>query len=385
MKKLFMILPLVMVLCFVSGCQKQEQVERFMENGVEVVVNHLEPYKLRGVPNNLVLEEEFTIDTENDDIAETGLTDIGAYFDIDCQGNIYLNSYQNVEGTIFKFDRDGNFVCSFSRKGQGPGELQGNAFRSLYLSIDHEDNIAVSDRYNKLTIFGSEGDLIEETKINSNTLCTVPLENGNFISYILVLNNRAEYLIQNPLTLFNSQHEEIKELEKQMVPNPLLKKRVKAVYNVLTWSVSKGEIFIGLPERGYEISIYDFEGKLLRKIKKEYKHIPVPEEYKIEFLKSLYDDIKNQYYFPDSMDPFHSFFTDDEGRLFIMTYEKGENPGEYLYDIFNPEGVFICRKSLKVYQDGGGLYAKVKKGLFYCLNEKESGYKELVVYRMSWE
>jgi hypothetical protein len=361
-----------------------------MEDGVEVIVNHLEPYKIMGEPSSLILEEMFTIDTERDDVAEIGLTDIGVYFDVDSQGNIYLNSNENVEGTIFKFDKDGNFICFFARKGQGPGELQARHSLSLYLTIDNKDNIAVSDSYNKLVVFESDGDFIKENKIASNTLCTIPLSNGNFLSYILVLNNRAEFLIQNPLTLFNSQYEEIKELEKQMGPNPLIKNRVKAGYhNILSWGVSNGKIFTGLPERGYDIYVYDFEGRLIRKIKKEYSPIPVTKEYKKEFMKqfeaAMYDDIRNKYYFPDSMPPFHSFFTDADGRLFVMTYEKGRNPGEYMYDIFNPEGVFICRKSMKVYHDGGGHYAKVKKGRFYCLNEKESGFMELVVYNMRWE
>ena len=52
---------------------------------------------------------------------------------------------------------------------------------------------------------------------------------------------------------------------------------------------------------------------------------------------------------------------------------------------FNPEGVFIGRKSLKVFHDESGLYAKMKNDRFYCLNEKDNGYKELKVYKVNWE
>lgn len=55
-----------------------------MEEGVEVVVNHVEPYKLKGEPGNLILLKVLSIDTERDDIAESGLTDIGA-FDVDSE------------------------------------------------------------------------------------------------------------------------------------------------------------------------------------------------------------------------------------------------------------------------------------------------------------
>jgi len=39
--------------------------------------------------------------------------------------------------------------------------------------------------------------------------------------------------------------------------------------------------------------------------------------------------------------PCHSFFTDEQGRLYIMTYKDGENPGEKIFDIFNPDGVLM--------------------------------------------
>jgi len=70
--------------------------------------------------------------------------------------------------------------------------------------------------------------------------------------------------------------------------------------------------------------------------------------------------------------------------LMILT-EKGEKPGEYMYDIFNAEGTFISKKGLNVFHDESGVYARVKDGRFYCLKEKDSGFKELVVYKMKWE
>ncbi len=69
-----------------------------------------------------------------------------------------------------------------------------------------------------------------------------------------------------------------------------------------------------------------------------------------------------------------------------MTYEKNKNPREFVYDIFNPDGIFTGKMSLNNYGGRyGSLPVKVKNNLLYCLNEKESGYKELVVYEMKWE
>jgi hypothetical protein len=382
---LTLLIPLVFSACSPKG----ELPERIMEDGVEVVLNRIEPYTIEGTPGILSLQQEFTIDTERDEIAGLGLTDIGNSFDIDSQGNIYLNGYENADGTIFKFDKEGSFVRSFGRKGQGPGEIQGRNLASLFISVGRDDNIAVSDFGNKLVVFDSEGQLIDEKKIDPDTISIVPLSNGNLLSYIRVMEAGGDFINQNPLTLTNREDEVIKELDKQMVPNPIIGKKLKASYHILSWSIGSGKIFTGFQERGYEISVFDFEGNLLRKIKKEFQPIPIPEEYKTTFMEQfsapIFDDIRSRIYFPDAMPPFHSFFADDEGRLFVMTYEEGGDPSESVYDVFDPDGVCIGRTFFKTLHDEGGVYAKMKSGRLFSLHEKESGYKELVVSKTVWE
>ena len=150
MKKLCIILPLALILCLMVCCKKKEvYVERIMEDGVEVIINHLEPYKIEGKPSSLQLEEIFTIDTENDEIAEIGLTDIQA-FDIDSEGSIYL--FQNhvpTENLVYKFDKNANFVTSFGTMGQGPGEMP----FPIFLPITKKDEIQIKDNRKPLLFF----------------------------------------------------------------------------------------------------------------------------------------------------------------------------------------------------------------------------------------
>ena len=62
-------LVLVVSLLFCCG-PKGEEIQKYMEDGAEVVVNHLEPYEIKGEPSALLLEEEFRIDPEKEEIAE---------------------------------------------------------------------------------------------------------------------------------------------------------------------------------------------------------------------------------------------------------------------------------------------------------------------------
>jgi len=64
--------------------------------------------------------------------------------------------------------------------------------------------------------------------------------------------------------------------------------------------------------------------------------------------------------------------------LFVQTYDEA-NEGSSMYDIFDTNGEFIGRTELEGYQ------VKFKGDRVYCLKQKESGYKELIVYQMIWD
>ena len=103
---------------FIHCGPKQDKVERYIEDGVEVIVNHLDPYKIKGEPSNLILDKEFTIDTESEEMAEIGLSYILS-FDVGSEGSIYFRALKNQDYLVFKFDKNGNFIKRFGQKGQG--------------------------------------------------------------------------------------------------------------------------------------------------------------------------------------------------------------------------------------------------------------------------
>ena len=114
-------LILALLLVLVVGCgQKEPQVEKIMEDGVEVVINHLEPYTLPGEKVSMVLEEECVIDLEDPEVTDRGLYDINV-FAVDSAGNIYLMVVRTKTNHIFKFTQSGELVRAFGPNGNGPG------------------------------------------------------------------------------------------------------------------------------------------------------------------------------------------------------------------------------------------------------------------------
>jgi len=376
MKKLFY---LVLILSLFPCCGPQyEKVDKIMEDGVEVVLNHIEPYKIRGESGNLLLEREFSIDTENEDMLKIGLTDIET-FDVDQDGNIFVIRWRSTENYLFKFDSKGNFIKSFMRFGQGPGEIE---WGGTVLLNPQGEVMAKDPSKRKFLVYDRDGNFLRETHMEK-IYSLIPLENGK---YFISWQDEAPEFLKNHLAICSSEFEDIKELDTLQFPHPVNRRSVVNRDRMID-GISKDRIYIGNPERSYEIRVYDLDGNLLQKIRKEYEPVEVSEEFKKAYFERFPKNFpaRDYYYFTKNWPPYRYLFTDDGGRLFIMTYEEGVNPGEYMYDIFNSDGAFIGRTSLGNVGRSFPFTVRAKNDRLYCVKEKESGYKELVVYKIRWE
>lgn len=364
---------------FLASCAgKDSRVDKVIENGIEVVVNHLEPYKIRGQPSTISLEEVLSIDLEREDLARAGLMG-GGEWDADDDGDMFIVGFKNSENFIYRFDRTGHLTGSFGRRGQGPGELLGPS-----LSGVKGGEIALSDFVGlKYVIYDLDGRVIQERRLGRpDRLC--PLGNGKFVGFGPHPDPAAKTFYYE-LVLRDSDLNELKELDRYEFPSDDSRQ-----VPFFMWRVSGDRIVVANESRGYELWVYDLEGRLIRKIRKEYRPVGVTGEIKKAILGPDYrkSGSSQSKYFPDPLPPLNQFFTDDEGRIFVMTYEPGARPGEYIWDIFNPDGVFIARTALNILWAGlylGSRYTFIKNGHLYYHRVKESGYHELIVCKVTWK
>jgi hypothetical protein len=387
MKKIAVITLGILFLFF--SCQKSQKVKRYTEGGVEVIENGPEPYRINGEPKSLTLEEECVMDFESDEMAKMGIFDLTG-FDVDSEGNIYFSIYTSSGDCIYKFNRQGKFVTSFGRKGQGPGELD----FAYNFSVNAEDRIwAIDDRRGRLKIYRKDGTFEKEIPIKNIIFEIFPLNNGNFLMMEMALPPPLHGFNSFDLLLYNPKFEMTKYLERAHLPTRVERGNY--------WLVSKERIYVGSEQRDYEIRVYNHEGKLIRKIRKKYSPVAIPES-----LQRLYETIienqkkmlppggKIDVSIPKVFPPFQAFFVDSEERLFVKTYETGEGISEYVHDVFDRDGVLIGRKGIRlshfVGQPAERTYAKFKNGLLYCFRNKENGYdnndyEQFVVYKMKWK
>ena len=358
-------------------CGKQEKVDRVIENGVEVVRNKLRPYVIGRVPRNFQVDKRVLIDFQSEEIVKLGIADIRG-FDVDLEGNIYISVFKG-EYCIYKFDPEGSFVISFARKGQGPGEMP----IAKSLIVNDRNEVVVADvAKQKLVFFDNHGMFLKEIGLPHRLARLLPLPDGNYLISIIVQREvPSPFYYLMDLSIYDPDLREIRRLDQLRIPNG-----PGASY----WLRWNDRIYVGSEDRGYDIWVYDLNGRLIRKIKKESAPVKVPEDIRTLW-KSAFESLKLQarssedFRVPQNWPPFEAFFVDDEGRLCVRTFEAGPQKGEYVHDIFDSHGVFIGRKAFDLIFDREFEYVRLKNGKIYGFSENPSGFEQLSVYQLKWE
>ena len=393
MRKMRNIALLMSFLLLFTQCnRKRTQIEKISEDGVEVVVNHREPYSLPGIPAGLTLKEVLLIDTEKDEVLNTGMSTMES-FCLDREGHIYFMMRQSPGNFIYKFDASGKFLISFGRKGQGPGEFEWGGD----ILVDEGNRIMAKDMTKeKFVIFNQDGVLIDEVKIGKNISFLKCLGNNKFLT-TWQERDPLKPVYRNHYCISNDTLSENQDFFRYEFDDTSRSPRYRPRGGTLIIGASDTNIFIGPAAKDYEILVFDLSGKLLRKIRKAYVPVAFPEEDKAILKKALGRSSSGQALlqktdFPAYLPPFRYLFTDDQGRLYVMTNER-EGERNYRYDIFSNEGAFIGRfpfDNVKMnYLQGQKWFDEpidvvVKGDRLYSLREKDSGFKVLTVYKMTW-
>ncbi|MBC7361755.1 MAG: 6-bladed beta-propeller [Candidatus Aminicenantes bacterium] len=319
------------------------------------------------------------LDTGSKDLIDIGLFDIDK-FTVDESGIIYLLNSKNNENMIFLVDKTGIIKRSFGKKGQGPGELENPT--ELFLSPS--GNLIVLDMgRGKLSVFSKEGSFIEEKRISPDTAIIDSLSNGCFLGLESFYGGEINQWGYS-LNYYDEKLNKIKELDRVRFPNPIVSKTVEAGVNIINCKVSADRIYSGCPKRGYEFMIFDLTGKLINKICVTTSKRGSLDEFR-KIMERDFGDLVTfgiKVIYPRNPLPYYSFFADDNGYLFVMTFQPGNKAGDYLYEIINPLGKIVNKVSLGPFFFNGSILAKISKNMLYMVRQKETGDKEFIVYEI---
>jgi WD40 repeat protein len=345
------------------GGQKAEwkgKIEKI--DGITVIKNPKEPMYSEDV---LSVEEELCIG----EAREEGKYVFSRlwYLAVDSEENIY--AMDQGETHVKVFDKNGMLLRTIGKKGEGPGEL----LQPNEIFITGDNQLVIEDFIRNLTYYSLDGKYIKA----QSTAEIFPIRIlVNSQSYILAVTN-----INDPdksgqeIGLYDENLNYLKTLlsDPKPKPNPQI---LVPFQPEIKWALSKDDNIIISYKRDYELQVFNAQGKLTKKITKEYKPVRITKEDVKQRIRRVPEGRKLVVlkFFP----AVHSITTDDESRIFVHTYDKA-GEGKYYNDVFDSEGRYIARVALK---DRIKFW---KKNKLYTIEEDEEGYQVAKRYKVTWK
>lgn len=344
-------------------------------DGVIVVHNPKKPVALPGLPSTLKFKENLQIGIESGD--ENYM--ISQLNSIQVSEKEEIIVYDGKEIAIKIYDKNGKFIRKFGQKGQGPGEIQAVSYINLI-----GENINVFDRgNNRFSFYSIEGECIKEIPTGKYRPFEAKADSkGNIYGYILI---QEEKKVTLDLIRLNQSFKFVRTITSREMP----KEPPPAILTeLIRFHVLKDDHLIWGRTYKYEFNILDKDSNLVRRIIKDYSPIRITKDNLIDEFKRRYPDTKIPPrlpripdHFPNHFPVFENFICDDEGRIFVRTYERDKEDNVY-YDVFDPEGRYFTRFTLPFEEK----VSVVKKNKMYCMirGDKE-GIPMIKRYEMKWE
>jgi hypothetical protein len=338
------------------------------ENGVKVIKNPKVPiYKA----NILTLEEELSLGGTE----AKGVYSFSQIRSLAVDKDEYIYILDEKEVHVKVFDKNGKYLRTIGQKGQGPGDLNNPGRISIY-RVTNE--LMVRNGSQGISFFSRDGEFLRNiTTIESKRAFLVKSDSKGSILLNLI-ETKGQDRPQNILKKFSPDINLISELASSPAPSP---------YDLLAprfiWTLDeKDNVYYSYPE-DYEIRVVNPQGKLFKRIIRDYNPVKTSEKEKEEYLKEL----KNLRLPPDLIakvnissvhSAFRRFIVDEDGRIFVENWEKTKDGKSSFFDIFDSAGKYIAKIPFKPHP------LLFKKNKLYSLEEDEGGYHVIKRYKITW-
>lgn len=341
------------------------------EDGIKIIRNPKKPIYTKNV---LQLEEDLVIMSPDD---EELMFQTLTFLAVDDEENIYVSD--SKAGHILVFDNNGDFVRKIGKRGQGPGEMI-YPFEVLILA---QKELMVNDiRQAKVHFFTLDGEFIKQMTTSKMPAFRRPKADskGNIVVGYAITGEP----IMAVLKKFDSELKpqfELASLVTVTQPPVIEYFEIRRTTN-LVWNITKDDEIIWGDFKKYEIHVCNPEGECIRKIIKEYDGMVITKEEEEKLIKDwigdrpVPDSITLK--FPKCYPPFIRFTCDEEGRIFVQTYEKTEDEEKDYYDVFDSEGKYIARITFRFRPQIW------KNKMMYCVEEDEEGFQVIKRYKVNW-
>lgn len=342
-----------------------------VKNGVKIVKNPAQPVYGK---ITLDLEEDIILGSESD---ENYLFYRVWDIQTDAQGNIYV--LDSGAHRIQKYDKNGKYLRTIGRQGQGPGEFE----RPIILTLDNNNNLYVGEMA-KIHRFDPKGEFVKTTTIPFFYMNFAPDGEGNFVVTGRVTIEGAQnlgVLILNPDGKISKKIAEFPGL-------PMHKTGMTISHDYspqIRFSAIEGKGIVYGYNMEYKLYITDWSGKIKIIIEQEESTQAVSRREKntgnagLEWPKDVVEKMAN---LPKHRPFFDRIRVDDEGRIYIRRRKSilDDSP-DMTFDIFGRDGHYLYTTELSF------IPMSIRDGFMYHTTySEETGEVKVIRYRIkNWD
>jgi len=244
---------------------------------------------------------------------------------------------------VVKFDKNGQFVSSFSNPGNGPGEFPNFFVTNFYVTND--SLYLVNHCENKIIIFDTDGKFSCNRQFSRESMPgnaeMIVKDNINLI-YDTFTGMYGKQQLKLVMTDLNMRiFKEIYSLDTEDTPAELMSGK-----HDIQIASTKDELYMSVTgDYGlYLINVYDLKGNLKYKIKKNYRKVETDNEKLKKTMKKYGISSRG---LTDYQTPIQCMFCDSKGKLFVQSSRDDDEGRCYFFDIFE-KGEFINRIAFEV-------------------------------------
>ncbi len=364
----------ILSLMILPSCQQQKaEWKGIVEevDGVKVVKNPKESYYGELI---LELEEDLVIGREDDENYQFYQAEDIA---VDSKDDIYIADGGNHR--VQKFDKNGNYILTIGKKGQGPGEF----IDILDILVDEKDNLYVLEE-RRIQIFNSSGEYLNGFAPEA-PLSNFFLDSDGFIFGISSTSDRSGS--RSKVVKLSSEGKFVKTCAEFLEHKTVRRKSGERfiffrAYHSYTYrlllTALDSQTFSYVDTSKYEISVIDKDGNLISKIQKDEKSHTITQGEKDHIVAQLEERtaqsgrkwpkgvLEEACAFPSTRPFFLGMIADDSQRLYLWRVESVlDESEEQIFDVYSKDGYFIYRIKMAFLPEA------VKNGYLYNIEEND--------------